>query len=142
MTCSHCGLHVPDETDRCPSCGKAVRREGVLRRLLGGFGRRAPSPPVSSAAPTTQIRTTRITEQIKVRDPRTGEVRAYGSLDEVPAELREPVEAAIRAATGAGPHTTFTVTDASGATRTYASLEDMPEDLRRLYERAPQNQKL
>ncbi len=143
MTCSHCGLHVPDETDRCPSCGQAVRRGGLLRRLLGGLGlapaaqASPPSMPTPSThGPTTQIRTTRVTEQIKVRDPRTGEVRVYGSLDDVPAEWREPIEAARRAAATGVASTTITVTDASGVSRTYASVEEMPEDLRRVYERA------
>ena len=139
MTCSHCGLHIPDGTERCPSCGQAVRREGFLRRLLAGFGlgpaSKPSTPTQSTGAPTTHIRTTRVTEQIKVRDPRTGEVRVYGSLDEVPAELRAPIEAARRAAAEGGNRTTITVTDASGVTRTYASVEDMPDDLRRIYER-------
>ena len=76
-----------------------------------------------------------------MRDPRTGEVRIDGSLDEVPVELRAPIEAARDAALEGGVPATITVTDASGATRRYASVEEIPDDLRRIYERAREQQR-
>jgi hypothetical protein len=141
MTCPHCQLHVPDEAARCPNCGQPVQRTGLLRRILGGLGLVSSPPGPATTTPTAQIRTTRVTMQIKVRNPKTGEVRVYGSLDEVPAELRGPIEDATRASVGSRASTKITVTDASGVTRTYASMEEMPEDLRRIYERAQQERK-
>jgi hypothetical protein len=141
MTCPHCQLHVPDEAARCPNCGQPVQRAGLLRRILGGLGLGSSPPGPATTTPTAQIRTTRVTMQIKVRNPKTGEVRVYGSLDEVPADLRGPIEDATRASVGSGASTKITVTDASGVTRAYASVEEMPEDLRRIYEQAQQERK-
>jgi len=132
MTCPHCQFHVPDEAARCPNCGQPLQRTGLFRRLLGGLG---------LTIPTTRIRT-HVRMQIKIRDPKTGQVRVYGSLDEAPADLRGPIEAATKSAAESGATTTkITVTDPSGATRTYASVEEMPEDLRRIYEQAQQARK-
>jgi hypothetical protein len=70
-----------------------------------------------------------------VQDPHTGQVHVYGSLDEVPADLRKKIEAARGAARQSGARPKITVKDASGTTRTYASVDEMPEEIRKLYER-------
>jgi hypothetical protein len=133
MACAKCGLHVPERADRCPNCLNAVRREGLLGRLFAGLRRGAPAAPAAS----TTIRTTEThTERIRVQDPKTGEVVVYESLDELPAAMRETIEAARRAAGSPGIRTKITVTDASGTTRTYGSVEEMPDEIRKIYERA------
>ncbi len=66
---------------------------------------------------TTEIRT----EGVEVQDPQTGQVRVYGSLDEVPADIRAKIEQA-RSTAQQSAHTKITVKDASGSTRTYDSV--------------------
>ncbi len=63
---------------------------------------------------TTEIRT----ERVEVQDPQTGQVRVYGSLDEVPADIRAKIEQA-RSTAQQSAHTKITVKDASVRTRTY-----------------------
>ena len=133
MTCAKCGLHVPERADRCPNCLNAVRREGLLGRLFARLRRGTPAVPAAS----TTIRPTEThTERIQVQDPKTGEILVYGSLDELPAAMRETIEAARRAAGSPGIRTKITVTDASGTTQTYGSVEEMPDEIRKIYERA------
>ena len=63
---------------------------------------------------TTEIRT----ERVEVQDPQTGQVRVYGSLDEVPADVRAKI-AQARSTAQQSAHTKITVKDASVRTRTY-----------------------
>ncbi len=56
------------------------------------------------------------------------------SGDEVPAERREKIEQARRAAENTAAPAKITVTDASGMTRTYGSVEEMPAEIRKIYE--------
>jgi|SRR5882724_7520866 len=78
--------------------------------------------------------TMKVTARFQVRDPQTGQLTTYSSLDEMPADIRARIE---QARAGAGsPPLTITAIDASGRTRTYDSIEDMPADLRAIYERA------
>jgi len=65
---------------------------------------------------TTEIRT----ERVEVQDPQTGQVRVYGSLDEVPADIRAKI-AQARSTAQQSAHTKITV-KASGSTRTYDSV--------------------
>jgi len=79
---------------------------------------------------TTEIRT----EGVEVQDPQTGQVRVYGSLDEVPADVRAKI-AQARSTAQQSAHTKITVKDASGRTRTYDSVDEMPAEIRQIYER-------
>jgi len=105
--------------------------------LLGAYrnafqrDRRPPTP--GARARQTDV-TLKVTERFQVRDPQTGQLTTYDSLDEVPAEIRTRIEQAC-AGTGAPP-LKITATDASGCTRTYDSVEEMPAELRAIYERA------
>ena len=77
----------------------------------------------------------KLSERIKIRDPLTGELREYHSLDEVPVEYREKIRQAQQALSGKGGNV-ITVTDATGKVQTYHSVEEMPPELRALYEKA------
>lgn len=125
-TCPKCAAHLPEGAHNCPACGASLSPPGFWQRL---FSRG--TPPTISTTRTTQFST----QQIKVQDPKTGEVRVYGSLEEVPPEIRAQIEQAMQQADRTTPTTKITVTDSSGTTRTYNSVEEMPEDLRKLYER-------
>jgi len=79
--------------------------------------------------------TMKVTERFQVRDPQTGQLTTYGSLDEMPADIRTRIEQARAGATGESRPLRITATDASGRTRTYDSFEEMPADVRAIYER-------
>jgi hypothetical protein len=131
MTCSKCGAQIPQGTDRCPNCYSPVPRPSFVQRLLSGFGFRAPARRTVVKTRTTEIRT----ERVEVQDPQTGQVRVYGSLDEVPADIRAKIEQARSTAPQSGAHTKITVKDAAGNTRTYDSVDEMPAEIRQIYER-------
>ena len=81
----------------------------------------------------TEIRT----ERIQVQDPQTGATTTYGSLDEVPPDIRAKNEHARASAGPLSPNQTkIVIKDGSGTTRTYDSVEQMPADLRAIYEQA------
>src|SRR3989442_5603204 len=80
--------------------------------------------------------TMKVTERFQVRDPQTGQLTTYGSLDEMPADIRTRIEQARAGATGESRPLRITATDASGRMRTYDSVEEMPADVRAIYERA------
>ena len=118
----------------------------VLAALWALLSRRDERPATAAipGMPSTRTRgvITKVTEirteSIQVQDPHTGQITTYGSLDEVPPDIRAKIEQA-RAAAGpsvGASHTKIVVKDASGTTRTYDSLEQMPADIRAIYERA------
>lgn len=74
--------------------------------------------------------TMKVRERFQVRDPQTGQLTTYGSLDEMPADIRTRIEQARAGATGESRPLRITATDASGRTRTYDSVEEMPADVR------------
>jgi hypothetical protein len=75
-------------------------------------------------------------ERFQVQDPQTGKTTTYGSLDEVPPDIRAKIEHARASAGPVAPHhTKIVIKDASGTTRTYDSVEQMPADIRAIYER-------
>lgn len=117
MTCSQCGAQLPQGTDRCPSCYYPVPRASFVQRILRALGFRVPAPRTVVKTRTTEIRT----ERVEVQDPQTGQVRVYGSLDEVPADIRAKIEQAQSTAQQSA-NTKITVKDASGSTRTYDSV--------------------
>ncbi|HWX22825.1 MAG TPA: hypothetical protein VN578_23230, partial [Candidatus Binatia bacterium] len=91
----------------------------------------------SSSPAATRVNIT-LSERIKIRDPSTGQMREYHSLDKLPQEFREQIRKARDAAVGAkgGNVNVITVTDASGKVQTYDSIEELPPEMRALYEKA------
>jgi hypothetical protein len=119
----------------CRSCYEPVKREGRLSRLLWFFGGARVSLEKTSLAGSTKVNV-KLSERIKIRDPLTGELREYHSLDEVPVEYREKIRQAQQAALGGKGGSVISVTDATGKVQTYHSVEEMPPELRALYEKA------
>jgi hypothetical protein len=72
---------------------------------------------------------------IRVADRATGEERVYDSLDDLPPEIRERIEALRAGGAAGGAQKTFTFKDESGQERVYHSVEEMPPDIRAIYER-------
>src|SRR2546425_12682068 len=118
----------------------------VLAALWALLSRRDERPATAAipGMPSTRTRgvITKVTEirteSIQVQDPHTGQVTTYGSLDEMPPDIRAKIE---QARASAGPmvgasHTKIVFKDASGTTHTYDSPEQMPPDIRVIYERA------
>ncbi len=137
MFCQRCGAEIPDGQNVCPGCYAPVRRPGLLSRLLGSlFKPRQAGPPLYGSGGGHNERTiVRSVQKVRIKDGDTGEERVYDSLDDVPPEIRERIEA-LRAAGGPGTtQQTFTFKDASGQERTYHSVEEMPPDVRAIYER-------
>ncbi len=48
--------------------------------------------------------TMKVRERFQVRDPQTGQLTTYGSLDEMPADIRTRIEQARAGATGSRVH--------------------------------------
>jgi hypothetical protein len=132
--CEKCGAEIAEGWTVCRSCYEPVKREGVLTRLLRFLGARV-SLDKSSPARGTKVNV-KLSERIKIRDPFTGELREYHSLDEVPVEYREKVRQAQQAALSGKGGNVISVTDATGKVQTYHSIEEMPPELRALYEKA------
>ena len=134
MNCTRCGLHIPEGAHTCPNCRAPAGRPGLLERLFAGLA--SVRPP---AARRQVIMRTEVKEQeFQVVDP-SGQRRVYHSLEDIPAELRSTVEAALRAAAldiKTATKVRITVKDASGQELTYDSLEEMPPEIRAIYERA------
>jgi hypothetical protein len=133
--CHKCGAEIPAGSPVCRSCFEPVPREGFLTRLLRVFSGGRVSVAKSSSPAGTKVNL-KLTERIKIRDPLTGELREYHSLDEVPAEFREQIRRARDAAAGVKGGNVITVTDAKGNLQTYHSIEELPPDVRALYEKA------
>src|SRR2546426_3287973 len=124
MTCSQCGAQLPQGTDRCPSCYYPVPRASFVQRILRSLGFRVPAPRTVLKTRTTEIRT----ERVEVQDPQTGQVRVYGSLDEVPADIRAKI-AQARSTAQQSAHTKITVKDASGRSEEHTSELQSPCNL-------------
>jgi len=119
----------------CRSCFEPVKREAFLSRLLRIFGGVRVSVG-KTAAGATQAGLIKTKDRIKIRDGRTGELREYGSLEEVPMEYREQVRKAREAAMSGKSFAPIIFRDASGSEHIYHSPEEMPPELRALYEKA------
>ena len=133
--CEKCGAEIAEGWTVCRSCYEPVKREGVLTRWLRFLGGARVSLDKSSPAGGTKVNV-KLSERIKIRDPFTGELREYHSLDEVPVEYREKVRQAQQAALSGKGGNVISVTDATGKVQTYHSIEEMPLELRALYEKA------
>ncbi len=137
MYCQKCGAEIPAGQNVCPKCYTPVRGSGLFGRLLGWlFGRRSsaplPGPPGTGRMQTNVVRRT---EHIQLTDATTGEKRVYHSLDEVPPEIRERIEALRAEGGGAQTQQTVTFRDGTGREQTYHSVDEMPPDVRAIYER-------
>ncbi|HXT40109.1 MAG TPA: hypothetical protein VN887_08800 [Candidatus Angelobacter sp.] len=135
MHCQQCGAEISRGWAMCHSCSAPIKREGWFSRLLRGLGSVRVSV-VKNPLPAGVKVNMKITEQIKIRDPQTGEMREYHSLDDVPAEFREKIRQARDEAVHGQVRNVISVTDASGKVQTYHSVEEMPPDLRAIYEKA------
>jgi hypothetical protein len=133
--CVKCGAEIAEGWTGCRSCDEPVKREGVLSRWLRFFGGARVSLEKTSPAGGTKVNV-KLSERIKMRDPLTGELREYHSLDEVPVEYREKIRQAREAALSGKGGNAISVTDATGKVQTYHSVEEMPPELRALYEKA------
>ena len=103
----------------------------VLAALWALLSRRPEGP--ATVTRVTEIRN----ERFQVQDSQTGKTTTYGSLDELPPDIRAKFEHARASAGPVAPHhTKIVIKDASGTTRTYDSVEQMPADIRAIYERA------
>src|SRR5438445_510930 len=79
--------------------------------------------------------TMKVTERFQVRDPQTGQLTTYGSLDEMPADIRTRIEQARAGATGESRPLRITATYASVRTRPFVSVDAFPADVRAYHER-------
>jgi len=127
--CSKCGAEIADDWTVCRSCFESVKREGLLARLKRFLGSGRASPNSMSVNITQN-------ELIKIRDPFTGNLLEYRSLDEVPAELRGQIRKLREQALAGGGAGTITITDSSGKVSTYHSVEELPPEMRQLYDKA------
>jgi hypothetical protein len=134
-SCHKCGAEIPEGSPVCRSCFEPVAREGFLTRLLRVYSGGRVTLGKSSSPAGTKLNLT-LSEKIKVRDPFTGQLREYHSLDEVPEEFREQIRKAREAMAGAKGGNLITVTEAKGNVQTYHSVEELPPDLRALYDKA------
>lgn len=137
MKCPHCQATVPDGTTLCQRCRTHLPRKGFWGRLLRRLGSRG-GPGAGGSGACTITRTTQVVKtRIKVQDPKIGEVHEYDSLDALPPELRQRIQAlqqqALAGGTGTATSTRITVKDQQGNTRTFNSPDEMPPDLRGLY---------
>ena len=135
MRCAKCGAEIPEGSPVCRSCFEPVKPEGFFSRLRrtfsGGLAKagQAPSPPGTKV-------NVKVTQKFKIRDSKTGEVKEYQSLDDVPAEYREKIRQARDAAMHGQGGQKISFTDAAGQTHTYNSIEDVPPDIRALIEKS------
>jgi hypothetical protein len=134
--CSKCGAVVEDDWPVCRKCFEPVKRPGLLSRLLRALGINIVVTKASQADVSSSVTgiVTRRTEAIKIRDSRTGEMREYHSMDEVPEEYREKIREAQEAALS-GQRVRITWTDTSGQVHHYNSVEEMPPEIRAQYEK-------
>ena len=133
--CQKCGAEVPEGSPMCRSCFEPVKPERFLARVLRLLGVERVSSGKTSPVAGTTIKL-HSSERIKIRNPLTGELQEYHSLDEVPVEFREQIRKVREAAAGAKGGHVITVTDSEGKVQTYHSVDELPPELRALYEQA------
>ena len=132
--CTKCGAEIPEGSPVCQSCFEPVKPEGFFSRLRRAFGG-GPAATGQYSTPAARVNV-KVKEKFKIRDPKTGEVREYQSLDEVPAEYREKIRQARDTAMHGQGGQKISFTDAAGQTHTYNSLDEVPPDIRALIEKS------
>jgi hypothetical protein len=143
--CPKCGAEVEDSWPVCRKCFEPIKRPGFFSRLLNALGLRvkvsvSKSPDLVPGA-TSHLFSVKTTARIKIHDSKTGEVREYNSLDEVPEQFRETIREAQQMGSSGQKTTKITITDASGTVHHYNSLDEIPPDVRAIYEKAMAGQK-
>jgi len=134
MRCAKCGAEIPEGSPVCRSCFEPVKPQGLFSRLRSAFSGGV-TPAGQTSPPATRVNV-KVKEKFKIRDPKTGEVKEYQSLDEVPEEYREKIRQARDAAMHSGQGgQKISFTDAAGQTHTYNSLDEVPSDIRALIEK-------
>jgi len=133
--CQKCGAEIPEGSPVCRSCFEPVKPEGFLARLLRRLGVQRVSSGKGSLGTGLTIKL-HTSESIKIRDPLTGELREYHSLDEVPVAFREQIRKVRESAASTKGESVITVTDSTGKLQTYHSIDELPPELRVLYEQA------
>ena len=130
--CPNCGMKLSGEQTSCRACGHKLpgHSGGFLSRLFGALRAKPVHRNVTKVVTTRQL--------IRIKDPKTGQVTEYHSLDELPPELRQQVAAAeSELLSGTLPvQKTYKFRDPSGVERTYNSPDEMPPDVRALIEKA------
>lgn len=114
----------------CRKCFEPVKREGLLARLARFLGITWTKEGSSLLIKPLSVR---VTQTFKIRDSRTGELREYHSLDEVPPDEREKMRQLLDTAKAEHREVHITVTNLPGGVKTYKSLEEMPPELRAIY---------
>ena len=136
LRCQKCGAEIGEDWPVCRNCFEPVKSPGFFSRLLRSFGRPrvdAGKPTASAGGPRVNIH---ISERIKIKDAKTGDVREYHSLEEVPPEYRERIRQAREAALAGRSAGSIHVTDVSGQMHSYNSAAELPTELRAWYEKA------
>jgi hypothetical protein len=132
--CTKCGAEIPEGSPVCRSCFEPVKPESIFSRLRRVFSG-SPAAAGQASPPAARVNVT-VKEKFKIRDTKTGEVREYQSLDEVPAEYREKIRQARDAAMHRKGAQKIAFTDASGQTHAYNSIDEVPPDIRALIEKS------
>ena len=101
VSCRNCGAVLPAGAGRCPACLAIVKPPGFFQRLRAALGSivqvNISRTDTSASEPGLQVNfQTSVKRRYKVLDQKTGQVKEYQSLDEVPAEFRKLIEQAER----------------------------------------------
>jgi hypothetical protein len=130
--CKSCGALMVDNALKCPGCGAAQTKTGILGTLwrllfqskkLGGL-----------SLPSFKMTITK-NARIVLKNSKTGTTKEFHSIEQVPTEYQEKIREALQK-TGSGSMNAIRFTDASGKTFTYNSIHEMPPEQRALYEAA------
>lgn len=142
--CSKCGAEVEDGWPACRKCFEPLKRPGFFSRLLRPLRSRVnitvSSSPTAVPGFTTRSIDFHSNQSFKVREGKTGEMREYHSLEEVPEQFRETFRKQMLEAEKAvltGQNTSaITWTDASGTVHHCKSLDELPPEMRAICKQA------
>lgn len=139
--CPKCGAEVEDEWPVCRKCFEPVKRPGFFARLLNKLRPRRINVTISNSSTavpgfTSRTISLRTNEVFKIRDAKTGEIREYRSLDELPEEFRTLIRGAEQGALTGKNTTQISWTDSSGTVHHCNSFDELPAEMRALYQKA------